>query len=123
MADEVTITGSLYYSDSLGVKHPIQNLSDLASVTNKRAIHNTLPVLVTEVAIPLGSVTAPGWAMFKNLDATNFIELRVGTGGAKFAKLKAGESAGPFRLGSGAQMPYAIADTGTCQLEYVIIDS
>ena len=73
----------------------------------------------SEEAITLGEVTSPGWAFFINRDETNFIELRVATGGAKFAKLKPGEFAF-LRLGSGAQAPYAIADTAACQLEYKI---
>ena len=76
----------------------------------------------SEEAVALGEATAPGWAIFINRDTTNFIELRVATGGAKFAKLKAGECC-LLRLGSGAQVPYAIADTAACQMEYCIINT
>lgn len=123
MANEITLNASLAYSDSEGTEAaltPIVNL--LATVASKRTISYKVNVGITEEALPLGDVTTPGWAMFINRDETNFVELRVATGGAKFAKLKPGEFA-LLRLGSGAQAPYAIADTAACQLECLLIQT
>lgn len=119
MANEVLVRGSLVYDDS--VSDPIQlAIGDLfATVADKLKSALTIAVGITERAIPLGDVTAPGWAIFVNRDPTNFIELRVGTAGAKFGKMLPGEFA-ILRLGAGAQAPYAIADTSPCMMEYII---
>lgn len=125
MANEVTLTApSLAYADSEGADEILTLAEKQASVSSKKYIKAKQSIgFAAEEAINLGEVTAPGWAFFINRDTTNFIELRVATSGAKFAKLLAGEPAGPFRLGSGAQAPYAIADTAACVLEYMIINT
>lgn len=120
MANELTLNGSLAYADSEGSDISLAISALLASVATKKFIHGKQNIGITEEAIVLGEVTSPGWSIFINRDVTNFIELRVATGGAKFAKLLPGE----FwcgRLGSGAQAPFAISDTGACQLEYLLI--
>lgn len=119
MANELTLSASMVYDDSedTTLEAVVNDLA--ASVSTKRVIHAKQNIGITEEAIGLGDVSAPGWAVFVNRDETNFIELRVATSGAKFAKLRPGEFAF-LRLGAGAQAPYAIADTAACQLEYWI---
>ncbi len=75
---------------------------------------------ITEEAITLPEGGAPGYAAFINRDDTNFINIKVGTAGAIFAKLLPGEFA-VLRLGSGAQAPFAIADTAACRMAILII--
>lgn len=124
MANEVTVSvPSLAYADSEGANEILTLAEKQASVSSKKYIKAKQSIGTSEEAIVLGEVTAPGWAFFINRDSTNYIELRVATSGAKFAKMLAGEPAGPFRLGSGAQVPYAIADTGACVLEYLIVNT
>lgn len=108
------------YEDSESASESMTLSDILATVSTKKYIKAKQSIGITEEAIQLGEVTAPGWVLFINRDATNFVELRVATSGAKFAKLKAGEFAF-LRLGSGAQVPYAIADTAAVQLEYFLI--
>lgn len=119
MAYGVHLDGSLQYTDSEGVDRTVQIADLLATVATKKYVETKQNIGITEEAINLAEVTSPGWAIFINRDPTNFIELRVATAGAKFAKLKPGEFA-LLRLGSGAQVPYAIADTAACQLQYFI---
>ncbi len=120
MALELTINGSLVYDDadntasSIDIADLLVTISTLRFQRSKQLISHS-----GEVAIGLGSVAAPGWAMFINRDPSNFIELRVATSGAKFAKLKPGEFC-LLRLGSGAQVPFALADTADAVLEYLI---
>lgn len=120
MANELTLNGSLQYADTEDADLALQIVDLLATVSVKRYVRLKHNVGITEEAISLGDVASPGWAIFINRDETNFIELRVSTGGAKFAKLKPGEFA-LLRLGSGAQAPFAIADTAACQMEYFIL--
>lgn len=119
MADELTVTTQLEYLDSAGTEFNALIDSFAATAATKKIMHHKQAIGTSEEAIVLGEVTSPGWALFVNRDDTNFIELRVATGGAKFAKLKPGETC-LLRLGSGAQAPYAIADTAECLMEYWI---
>lgn len=120
MSQELTLNGSMVYDDGDGASVPLDIADHLVTISALRfQCGKQLISHSAEVAINLGSVTAPGWAIFINRDTVNFIELRVGTGGAKFAKLKPGEFA-LLRLGSGAQIPYALADTGDCIMEMLL---
>jgi hypothetical protein len=122
MANELTINMSLAYEDSELSESLLEVIDKIANVSTKKFVHAKQAIGITEEAIGLGEVTAPGWALFINRDATNFINLKVATSGAIFAKLLTGECA-LVRLGSGAQAPYAIADTAPCQLEYLIVNT
>ena len=120
MANEITVSASLTYEDSESADVSAEISELLASVATKKFIKYKQNIgFAAEEALTLGEVTSPGWAFFINRDATNFVELRVSTGGAKFAKLLPGEFA-CLRLGSGAQVPYALADTGAVQLEVLL---
>ena len=119
MADEITASASIGYEDSEGADELLAVSEKLATVASKKYIKAKQNIGTSEEAITLGEVTSPGWGVFINRDATNFINLKVATGGAIFAKLLPGEFA-CLRLGSGAQAPFAIADTGACQMEYFI---
>lgn len=122
MANEFTLNASLAYEDSEEAEAELAVIDLIASITSKKYTKVKFTVGITEEAIPLGEATSPGWALFINRDPTNFIELRVATSGAKFAKLKPNEFAF-LRLGSGAQVPYAIADTDVCQMEYLLFNT
>ena len=119
MANEINVSGKLNFSDTEKADETLSITALLASVVTLKYIKHKQSIGTSEEAITLGEVTSPGWAIFINRDPTNFIELRVATAGAKFAKLKPGEFA-VLRLGSGAQAPFAIADTAACQMEYLI---
>lgn len=120
MADEITLSASLGYEDSENADTVLAITEKLATVATKKYIRHKQNIGTSEEAIVLGEITSPGWAIFINRDLTNFINLKVATGGAIFAKLLPGEFA-LLRLGSGAQAPFAIADTGACQLESLIV--
>lgn len=122
MANEITLAATLSYEDSEDSSELLTLTDILASVASKKYIKHKQNIGTSEEAITLGEVTAPGWALFINRDETNFISLKVGTAGAIFAKLKPGEFAF-LRLGSGAQVPFAISDTASCQLEFFLINT
>ena len=127
MANELTMSGSLSYEDSTGTAKSLAFTSVIKSVVTKRVTEIKQNVGITEEAINLGDVSSPAYAMFINRDETNFIELKVATSGAIFAKLDPdtnGDGKGGFaflKLGSGAQVPFAIADTAPCDMETLII--
>jgi hypothetical protein len=78
-------------------------------------------VTSSEMAIPLGSVTALGWAIFVNRDPTNYVDIRVGTGTSKFARLPAGGNfPAVFYFGPDVTAPYIIANVASCYVDYFI---
>ena len=121
MADEISVNASLAYSDSEGTDVSMELVNFLATVTTKRIQRHKQAIGTSEEAIKLGEIATCGYALSINRDATNYIELKVATGGAIFAQLFAGVCA-MLRLGSGAQAPYAIAHTAACQRDCFIIE-
>lgn len=122
MAEQITANATLQYQDSVDTTDSMQ-INDLSvDVASEKFVHAKQTIGTSEESLVIGETTSPGWFFAINRDSTNFIELRVGTGGAKFAKLLPGEFCF-LRLGSGAQVPYAIADTAAAALEYLVINT
>ena len=120
MANELTLNGTLAYADSEDADVSLQITDLLASVATKKFLKFKQNIGITEEAVTLGECTSPGWAMFLNRSETYTINLKVATSGAIFAEIKPGEFA-LLRLGSGAQAPFAIAITGACQMEVLLV--
>lgn len=92
--------------------------SQSADQATARLIRNVQNIGTSFEALALGDITATGWAVFQNLDDTNFVEIGVDSGGfIAFAKLKPGEQC-ILRLGTNA--PQAQADTAAIDLFYII---
>lgn len=81
-------------------------------------IHN---VGTSEEAMKLGELGSLGWGFLYNMDATNYVQILTGTSGTAMLKFKAGEGY-PFRFGSGVTAPYIIANTGACNVRYVLLE-
>ncbi len=120
MANEITMSASIAYEDSEGSEYDLAVAELIASVATKKVTKLKQNVGTNEEAINLGDLSSAGYAMFINRDETNIIELRVATGGAKFATLKADGGFAFLYLGAGAQVPYAIATTASCQMDVLI---
>jgi hypothetical protein len=81
-------------------------------------IRNTQNIGTSAEALALGGVTTPGFAVFQNLDDTNYVEIGVDSGGfVAVVKLKPGEQA-ILRLATTA--PQARANTAAVDLFYII---
>lgn len=120
MAQEFTLGGSIAYQDDEGTDI-LEQVSDLVdSITTKKFTKAKIAVGTSEEAIPLGEVSSLGWAFIRNLDDTNYLEIRSATGsGNDIIKIKAGKFA-LFHFGSDVSAPYAIANTAPVQMEYII---
>jgi hypothetical protein len=117
MANELTVSCSLRYSKS--GREVTKSYGGVAvTVSGTRAIVNQQTIGITEEAIVVGDIGTSGYLIAKNLDATNFVSIRPGTGTANLVKLKAGEVC-MFRLALNG--PWAIADTAPCDVEFTII--
>ena len=82
--------------------------------------HGTQTIGTSPEAIDLGDITTPGYIVIKNRDATNFVEIRDGSGGADVVKLLAGDVQ-CFRLATST--PFAVADTASCEIEYLLVEA
>lgn len=74
----------------------------------------------SEEPLNLGDAATGGWFFIKNLDPTNFVSLRAGTGLTNFIRINAGEFA-VFRIHANAAAPYIIADTAPVDVEYLLL--
>lgn len=92
------------------------------TVTGTQYMDNVQSIgFAAEEAILLGDVASGGYCFFQNMDATNFVSLRQGTGTTNFVKLLAGEWA-CFRLSADSTAPFAIADTAAVNLRCLRFD-
>jgi hypothetical protein len=122
MANELTISGSLTWNEDESLL-AVEAL--LVSMTGTRYFGGIQSIGITEEAIQLGELSGNtlGWALFINLDSTNYLELRSGTGASNdIIKIKAGEFA-LFRFGSDVTAPYALANTAACRMKYRIYEA
>ena len=122
MADELSLKGlTIDFAKSGSPSISITAGSLTIDVSGAQVMDNVQNIGTSEEAILLGDVAAGGYWFVQNLDSTNFVELRSGTGATDFIKLLAGEWA-IFRTSADATAPYAIADTGACNVRFVRFD-
>lgn len=123
MADELKQSLSITFQKGNGRKLEIAYGPKKITVSGTVSIQGMqVSVATSEEAIPLGEVTAAGALLIvKNMDDTNYVEIRDATGSSNdVVKLPAGEMA-MFRFGSDVTAPYWIANTGACLVEYTLI--
>ncbi len=67
--------------------------SQRTAQTNARLIRNVQEIGTSEEILETGDVATPGWAVFVNLDDTDYVEIGNFTGGTfyPFLKLKPGD--------------------------------
>ena len=78
-----------------------------------------ISVGTTEEAVAFGDVT-PGYVLFKNLDATNYVQ--VGTRGAYSGRLLAGGGVALFYVDTGVSV-FVKANTGACLVEITSVST
>jgi hypothetical protein len=121
-ADELQLSvGWVYNKD--GRKRTLSPVTALYDVSGGGVIENVQTITTNgpATALVLGSVTAPGFAYFKNLDATNAVRIGTsdGTNFTAFLRLRAGESSPTWLDGA---VPYALAVSNSVRLDYTIAD-
>jgi hypothetical protein len=124
MADELTLRIYLSYVDSsTGDEYKWPHSEEFTiDVTGTQWISHVQEIGTSEEAIELGEIATGGYFIAKNLDDTNFVEIRPGTGETDMVKLLPGESC-LFRFSGDAAAPYAIADTAAVQLKYFLLEA
>lgn len=119
MANEATVTVSLQFAKG-SVDLTLSDAAKTFDVTGTRYQRAVQSVGTSEEALDMGDITDPGWAYFRNLDASNFVEIRAATGDTACIRINAGESC-CFRLVATA--PFVMADTAAIDLEYMIVQT
>lgn len=120
MANEIFV--SAFLAANKGSTKVALPLSLNVTLTGTKMLHNRQSIGTTEEALEMGEISAGGWCLMVNRDATNYVQVRPGTGGTATIKMKAGEPA-LFRLDSGATAPYLIANTAACEVEYILLEN
>jgi hypothetical protein len=121
VSNEISYNFQILLSN-VSLKDQYASGSVAATQTTAALIRNVIsaPALPTlHVALDLGSIATPGFAVFQNLDLVNYVEIGIDVSAAfyPFLKLKPGEQ-GMLRLGTTA--PYAQANTLAVSLFYII---
>ena len=128
MANEVTLSGSLDFDDDLTTEGDAVESRQQTS-TGKRTSKIVQTIGITEEVLDLGDITSVAALMIRNLDPTNFVNVKTTTSGTIIARLDPdvnGDGKGGFvlfsRAGSGLQAPWAIADTAVCKVRITVIE-
>jgi len=126
MASEMTVAASVEISfDNGEVQDALSVLdADTVRTISTQLHHKSIQSVATSeeaVSLGAGDISTRGVCLLINLDPTNYIEVKTGTGGTIFAKLfPRGSGQGInfcfLHLGSGAQSPYVIANTAACRM-------
>lgn len=122
MADEITISAILRCENgNLSVRRD-SGSSRFTQTAIGRAGGAQSVGFAAHEAVAVGDVSTLGWAYFKNLDTTNFVEIGVDVAATFYplVRLEAGEAA-LFRLSPSATV-YAKANTAAVLLDCEILE-
>lgn len=118
MANELKVTITAEYTPDYGSGFKYSKTFK-ADVTGDPAhMDNVQTVGTTEEAILLGDVATGGYWIIENLDPTNFVEIRSGTGATDIIRVGAGKAA-LVHISSDAAAPFAIADTAAVKVRFI----
>lgn len=115
MADEITIqSGISVMKGNLSFSIPPMAYQDDMTGTGGPT-PGYVTIGTSEESIAFSELSTLGWLWMKNLDSTNYVRWGFATG-VYGGRIKAGETAGPFRLEPGTTL-YMIANTAACKMQ------
>lgn len=120
MADELSVLAGVVDNET-GERYGGGGF-DVDRTSESEDCAHTQEIGTVEEALSIAPLTTVAGlvAYFKNLDETNYVEIRGASGaGNDILKLKAGEEF-TFRFGSDVATPYAIANTAAVKLKFKI---
>jgi hypothetical protein len=118
VANEGSFSGSLQLTKSSGKVDVTSFGPTTYSPSSVKSERLDQTIGTSDTALNLGGLT-PGYVAIINRDPTNYVEVKTASGGIIFGKLFPGEGM-MLRLGSGAQIPVAIANSAPVQIELQI---
>jgi hypothetical protein len=129
MSQEITIASYLQYANAAvnvsQVNYPQSNATKTVTINGKNYQYSTksYPTTAGGTAIPLGGVGTLGWAIFQNLDPTNYAQLLSAVSGTVFARLIPLEPPIVFRFDSGITAPAILANTAAVIVASLILEN
>ena len=124
ISNELTLNANLAYSDAEGTEEVLDVVNLIKSVTTKILTRQkiSVPTGTSVAGIDVGAVPTVGFVMFINKDPTNYVDLYTDSGQI-FARLDPAGGFAFFKAGSDNQTPGALANSGDCQVEYLLIST
>ena len=125
MAAAISIYSGLTISNGTFFNWPTK--VTVVAMTGVHVYENTISVATTSagVAVPIDTnVATYGWAVFLNLDPTNYVEVGLQTGGTTFLpfiRLLPGDGAAELPLSPGVSY-FARSHTAACNLQYAVLE-
>jgi hypothetical protein len=128
MANEIQVTAKLSYTNAaknianqfLQIPNGVGSFNITGQ--NYSAGTKSFPTTAGGTAIPLGGVGTLGWAMFLNLDSTNYVQILNAASGTVLIRLNAGEIA-LFRFDAGVTAPVILANTAAVEVQWLILET
>lgn len=122
MANEISVTASLSCFKTSVMSSTVGKAKSASfTMSGNYVIDGTVTIATSATAIPLGSITSPHYCFVYNTDSTNYVTIRNGSGGADVIRLNAGEFA--IFPWSTSATPYAVANTASVVLEYLLLSA
>lgn len=120
MANEITLRAELSYSKG-GSSMSMESGTLTFDMSGSKHVH-MLQTLTgdSQEALDIGDIGTCGYMIIRNKDATNFVEIRPASSGDDLIKLGPGQWA-VFPLTTST--PYALADSGDCIVEYLLLEA
>jgi hypothetical protein len=122
MANEITLNSTLSYAKGAITTKTLGVTGKGIDVSGTNYVQAQQPITTSATALDISNLTTLGFAIFRNNDNSNSVDLMTSTSGAHFATLLPGEIA-TFRFPSAVTAPAAIATGGTVNIEFLIIES
>ena len=121
----IQVTGILaLMASGINVNLSVQGLSVAQSGTKYCQGVQAVPTTSGGTAIPcLTSLANLGYAMFVNLDQTNYVDIYTAVSGSSIIRLLPNDIAGPFRFSPTVTAPAALAHTATVNLQYLVLEN
>lgn len=119
MSNELQLSGAFVYQKGNSPQIKWSAVNRGVTLSGDVLISAIVSVGTSEEAIPLAEVSGSlGYMVVENLDDTNYIEIRMGTGASlDIIKVRPRKFA-IFEWGSDVSAPYWIANTAACRVKY-----
>lgn len=112
----LTVNGTLVFQNTSPVPSQTVPQSFVVTLTGDATAYKRIEVGTTEQALEFDDVTIPdSIIVIQNLDATNYVGVRLASGDSQTVKIKPGEC-WAFRLGDGVTAPYLVANSAACEV-------
>lgn len=119
MSNEITVSGSLHVTKDDDDDDSLAVIAQQFNQSGKPTLKGKVSVATSEQALQIPTGTL-GWSIFRNLDYTNYVEIRSATGSGNDIIKIPPRGVALFHFGSDVSAPYIIANTNACIVQFLI---